>query len=199
MDALLRRRAMIAAGGSPTPPPTPTPTFYTYLYFDGTAYVTTDYTLPENCSIGVRLGNETSKAAQRVFRATGNGSEVIQMIYSSTTTSTKRYFGIYYDSSSINSSDKYLNFSTTTFNFFLTPKRFGWGTTASYTYTKGSTHPTGAFQVGGWGTGQPFTGRMETIRIYGSDAQNATTAAELAEFTPVATFRPWLPALFPSR
>lgn len=40
MDALLRRRAMFAAGGSPTPP-TPTPTFVDYIETDGTAYIDT--------------------------------------------------------------------------------------------------------------------------------------------------------------
>lgn len=187
MDALLRRRAMIAAGDSPTPPPTPTPTFYTYLYFDGTAYVDTDYILPALCSIGVRCGNETIKAAQRIFRANGNG--LVQVNLTSTTTSTRRTFGIYYDSTTV-SGNEYLNFSTTAYNFFLTPNGFGWGSTMYKAITKGSAHPDGVLQIGGWGSGQPFSGRMEEFRVYGSDAQNATTASALAAFTPVATFKP---------
>lgn len=188
MDTLLRRRMMIAAGGGSPTPPGPTPEFYTYLYFDGTAHIDTDYILPEMCSIGVRLGNETTKAAQRVFRAVdGNGGT--QMHYSSTTTSTKRTVAVYYDSASLNDSAT-LAFSTTTFNFFLTPNRYGWGSTVSEAYTKGSSHPTGVLQIGGWDSGQPFTGRMEDFRVYGSDAQNATSASGLAAFTPVATFKP---------
>jgi hypothetical protein len=164
------------------------PEFYNYLYFDGTAYVNTDYYLPKLCSIRVSLGYESKKVAQRVFMANGS-SAYISFIYGSATTSTNRRINIYYGSTSNLSGVRNLSFSHTTFGFFLTPKCYGWGN-SSYTISKGSGHPTDAFQIGGWGSGQPFTGRMATIRIYGSDAQNVSSDDGFDSYTPVATFRP---------
>ena len=188
MDALLRRRAMIAAGGgSPTPPgPVIEPVFYDNLIFDGVAKIETDYVLPENCSIRVSLKNEKNKAAQRVFHATG-GNGLIQMIYGSATTSTTRKVNVYYDSTSV--SDTFNRAFSSTLYFWLTPKRCGNYSTAS-SYTKGSSHPTGALQIGGWESGNPFSGDMGTFRVYGSDAQNASSWEAFENYTPAATFRP---------
>lgn len=163
------------------------PVFHNYLVFDGTAIIQTDYVLPNLCSIAVPLGNETAKVSQRVFRAEG-GNGIIQLGYGGSTNSTRRQMVPLYYSTSGLASNRYLNWSTASFNYFATPNRFGWGNTA-YTYTKGSNAPTGGMLFGGGGN-QPFTGRMGTFRIYGSDAQNATTYSALTAFTAVATFRP---------
>lgn len=195
MDALLRRRAMVAAGGgSPTPPEPPSPTgvvFFDYLYFDGVAAISiSDITIPSLASFAVPLGKETNKAAQRVFQCTDGSSALLQCIYGSSTTSTKRYFGTYYGSSSNLTSNKTLNFSTTEFNYFLTPNRVGYNSTA-WSISKGSGYPTGGvLNIGGWISGNPYSGRMGTFRIFGSDAQNATTYTGLLAFTPSYTFRP---------
>ena len=188
MDALLRRRAMIAAGGgSPTPPgPVIEPVFYDNLIFDGVAKIETDYVLPENCSIRVSLKNEKNKAAQRVFHATG-GNGLIQMIYGSATTSTTRKVNVYYDSTSV--SDTFNRAFSSTLYFWLTPKRCG-NYSTERSYTKGSSHPTGALQIGGWESGNPFSGDMGTFRVYGSDAQNASSWEAFENYTPAATFRP---------
>lgn len=164
------------------------PVFYDYLYFDGTAYVDTDYVLPSMFSLRAPLGHETVKASQVVFYATG-GDGGFRITYTSSTTTTNRRMGIYYDSTSINSSNRTLAWSYNEFNFFVTPLRFGWGSTA-YTYTRGSSHPTGGLSFG-YSSNQPYTGRMGLVKIYGSDAQNATTASDLnSNYTPVATFCP---------
>ena len=188
MDALLRRRAMIAAGGgSPTPPgPVIEPVFYDYLVFDGAAKIDTTVTLPSLFSIRCPLGKETRKQAQRVFRAQG-GDGYFQFIYNSNTTSTKRTMAVYYDSASATGTWE-LNFSYDVY-LFITPFLFGsWET--SKTNTKGSAHPTGGLTIGGWETGNPFSGKIGTIRIYGSDAQSATKYSDLDNYTPVATLRP---------
>lgn len=189
MDALLRRRAMIASGGSPTPPP-PSLVFYDRLVFDGTAYIETGITPPEDASFLVRLGNETLKATQRGFNCpTANG--VIGMNYANGTTSTTRFFNIYYGQSSAVSTNRFLAFSTTSYYFFLTPKRFGWGSTA-YTITRGAENPSGHLSLGSNNahTGQAYTGRMGIFKIYGSDAQNCASTTDFANYTPVYTLRP---------
>lgn len=193
MDTLLRRRSMIAAGGvePPAPPGPATPVFYDYLIFDGTAYVEIDdITPPTDFSIRVNLGEETVKAAQRLIWVNGDTTG-FGAIYGSATTSTNRYFSVYYGASSAVSTDKKLAFSNDSFGFFLTPKRFGYGNTA-YTITKGTSTPNGGVFLGtnAAKSGQPYTGRMGVIRIYGSDAQNVTSYADLNNYTSVFTFRP---------
>ena len=192
MNTLLRRRAMIAAGGSPTPPPTPTPVFYDYLVFDGTAYIDiSGLSVPSDFSVFVRLGNETNKAAQRLFYFYGSPNG-FSAILNSSTTSTTRCFGIYYGGSSAASGNRTLAFSTTAYSFFLTPKRFGWGNTA-YTFTKGNSTPTGNLILGmnNTGSGNPYSGTMKSFRIYGSDAQDVTNATDLFnDYTPVYTLKP---------
>ena len=191
MDTLLRRRQMMAAGASPTPPtPTPTPVFYDRLVFDGTAYIETDLIPPTDASFLVRLGNETLKATQRGFNCpTPNG--VIGMNYANGTTSTTRYFNVYYGQSSAVSTSRYLAFSTASYYFFLTPSHFGWGST-SYSITRGAENPSGHLSLGSNNshTGQPYTGRMGIFKIYGSDAQNVTNTSDFANYTPVYTLRP---------
>ena len=187
MNTMLRRREMIAAGGSPTPPPTPTPVFYDLLIWDGVAKIDTDYVPPELFSIRMELGDEINKAAQRVFRVQGGGGYV-SMIYGSATTSTNRSLSVYYNKSS--SPETATRAFSSSLYFWLTPKYWGWGST-SHTYTKGNLPtPTGGITFGGWESGNPYSGKMGTIRVYGSDAQNAQSFTGLESYTDVATFRP---------
>ena len=178
---------MIAAGGgSPTPPgPVIEPVFYDKLVFDGVAHIDTDYVLPEMCSVRVNLGGETNKAAQRVFRASTNG--LIQMHYDSNTTSDTRSVTVYYDSTTV-SGRQTRGFSQSLY-FWMTPSYFGWGNTA-HPLTRGSSHPTGVLQIGGWNSGNPYSGWMSTFRVWGSNAQNATSAYDLDNYSSVASFRP---------
>ena len=190
--AYLGTQLVFQSGSGPTPPPVVIPVFYNYIYFDGTAYIETNYVLPENCSIRVGLGMETSKAAQGVFGALGSNNGTIGMFYAGGTNSTRRQVAPYYDSESLLVSNRYLSFTYSSFGYFMTPSRFGWGTTA-YTYTKGSKHPDGGVIFGTHyllSSVQKYTGRMSMIRIYGSDASGVTTDAGFDNYTPVATFRP---------
>lgn len=192
MDALLKRRMMMMAGSGPTPPTPVTPVFYDYLYFDGTAYIETTYVLPANCSIRVSLGSETSKTSQQVFGAKGSNGGYICMYYGGSTNTTRRQIVPHYDSSSNLATNRTLNWTYTSFAFFMTPNRFGWGNSA-YTYTKGNLHPDGVLFLGTHSTASTmskYTGRMSQIRIYGSDASGVTTASGFDNYTPVATFRP---------
>ena len=185
---------MMLAGGSPTPPgPTPGElVFYDLLVFDGTAYIDTDIVPGDLATYAVRLGNETLKATQRVFALYGTSSTYFGMMLSSATTSTKRSFLIFYGSSSNIGGSRTLAFSNTSYSFFLTPKRFGWGNTA-YTITRESGVPSGGVVLGvnPAHSGQPYTGTMRTFRIYGSDAQDASSFADIENnYTPVYTLRP---------
>lgn len=195
MDALLRRRQMMVAGGSPTPPgPVIEPVFYPYLKFDGVAYIDTDYVLPQDCSIRVTIGNESNKAAQRVLFAGSSasaGDGGIGIIYGGSTSSASRQMLPYYDSKTQLASDKTINFTTTSFGFFMTPFRYGWGT-LSYTYTKGSYHSASPLVFGSMSnhSGNPYSGVLRQVRIYGADAKNATKNADFDNYTPIATFKP---------
>lgn len=188
MDALLRRRQMMLAGGSPIPPIPAGVVFYDWLVFDGTAYIETGITPPADASFLVRLGNETVKGSQRCFICPTQ-SGYIGMNYANVTTS--RTFNIYYGQASAVSSNRTLAFSTTTYNFFLTPKRFGWGSTA-YTITRGAENAASPLILGSNAShnGQPYTGAMGEFKTYGSDAQNVTNANDFSSYTPVYTLRP---------
>ena len=183
------------AGGSPGPgpePPTPvTPVFYDYIYFDGTAYIDTTVTIPANGSLRVSLGMETSKTAQQVFIAEGTNGGYIGMFIGGGSNTTRRQVVPLYDSTSYLASNRYLNWTYTTYGFFMTPSRFGWGN-SPYTYTKGSLHPDGGICLGrSTNTGVTrYTGRMTQLQIYGSDASGVTSYAALDNYTPVATLRP---------
>lgn len=164
------------------------PVFYNYLYFTRPAYIDTDYILPSLASFSTQLGHETVQAGtQRIFNV-GSGSNFIRVQYTSTTTaSSGRRWSIYYGSSSNIGGSRTYAWSNTEFNFFLTPKRFGFGSN-SYTITKGSGYPTVGFRFGN--DDYSYSGRMATFYVYDSSAQNATSYSALTAFTPVATFRP---------
>lgn len=194
MDALLRRRQIMMAVGSPTPPTPPGPSglvFYDYLFFDGTAYIDTDFTPPANASFRCPMGRETLKVAQRMFVTPAANSAIIGAYISSSTTSSDRYWGMYYGSSSAASTGKKLSFTYQTYTFFLTPKGFGYGNVFN-SLTKGSNAPSGPLVLGQSysHTGQPYTGVMGTFEVYGSDAQNVQDSSGFNSYTPVATFRP---------
>lgn len=187
MDALMRRRMMMLAGSGPTPPPVVTPVYYNYLVFDGTAYIESNYVFPSGGSMRCLFGHETSKAMQRIFFCEGGGGYIAFAIGGGSN-STRRQMVPYYDSTSYLASNRYLNWSYSTYGLFMTQNRFGWGNTA-YAYSKGSTHPTGGICFGGGGSA-PFTGAMQTFYVYGSDTASLTTYAAFENYTPVATFRP---------
>ena len=193
MDALLRRRAMMAAGGgSPTPPgPVIEPVFYDRLVFDGTAYIDTDIVPDLTMSYRIAIGNESQKIAQRYFFAPTENSGFVGITLNSTTNSTNRCFNVYYGKSSALSNTQTYAFSNATMSLFLTPKRFGWGNT-QFSITKGSNAVSGPLVIGQSSThlGQAFTGRLGWFRIYGSDAQNVTSNSGFDSYTPVYTLRP---------
>lgn len=166
------------------------PIFYNYLYFTRPAYIQTDYILPNLASFSTRLGGETVNAGtQRIFTA-GSSSDLIRVQYgSATTASSGRRLAIYYGSSSNIGGNRTYSWSYTEFNFFLTPKRFGFGISNVYTISKGSGFPTTGLMFGG-DNSNSYSGRFETFYVYDSSAQNATSYSALTAFTPVATFRP---------
>lgn len=195
MDAMLRRRQMMLAGGSPTPPGPAEPVFYDQLVFDGVAYIDTTIVPPNNASMRVTFGNETLKAAQRCFFVPGaETTTFMAMLLNTGTTSTTRKFSVYYGGGTALNTAKTLAFSSTRVGFFMTPYRFGWGNTAGNitTYSKGSDTPGGGLILGSNSVhnGSPFSGTMEQFEIYGSDAQNVTTNNGFASYTPVYTLRP---------
>lgn len=168
-----------------------TPVFYDRLVFDGVAYIDTDIVPDALASYRVNISNETLKATQRLFQCQGANSTLIGAILGTNTNNTNRYFSIYYGASSNVSSNRTLSWSYASYNFFLTPKRFGWGST-SYTFTKGANAPIGGLVIGynSAHSGQPFTGRMGMFRIYGSDAQNVSQDSGFNSYTPAYTLRP---------
>ena len=167
-----------------------TPVFHDYLAFDGTAYIDTDIEPVEDFSIAFQFGYETLLSAQRVFGVPATEAGV-NVILSSATDSINRTVNAYYGSSSASVSKQLPQYYVSA-SGFLTPNIFGWGD-ASYTFTKGVGVPNGAITIGHHSSysGQPYTGAFGIIRIYGSDAQNATTYADLTEnYTPINTLRP---------
>ena len=189
MDALLRRRAMIAAGGgSPTPPGL---VFYDRIVFDGAAYVETDIVPPENASFRLTAGYETIQGAQRVFmNSCANAS--YSGITITRSENRKRYLNIYYQSASTVKTDFTLEWSELQYAFMLTPKRTGMGT-YSIIISGGASIPNGPVLIGTnvAKNGQPFSGRMGRFIIYGPDAQDATDSIDLLNnYTPLYDLRP---------
>lgn len=181
MDLLERRRTMLMQG--------PKPIFYNYLLFDGTAYIDTDIIPNTDFSFESAVGYETLSAAQRLYGVpcTEGYTQVFQ---SSSTTSATRYFSIYYGSESALKTRNVARYYPA-ISYFNTPNRIGWGDSAE-TFTKGNGVPNGPIVIGSTAThsGQPYTGGFSTIHLYGSDAQNATTRANLITYTPTVTLRP---------
>lgn len=190
--AYLGNNLVFDKGGEPAPPQV-LPVFYDYLAFDGTACIETNIVLSANCSIRVPLGYESSKSSAMVFFAydatTGGRTG---LLYGGGTSATRRQMVPMYDSTAALSTNKYLEFSYSSYNAFMTPNGFGWGR-AFYSYTKGSLHPGGHLYIGGhpdFPGSAPYTGRVQTIQIYGSDAASNRAFAAFDSNTPVATLRP---------
>lgn len=176
---------MMGAGNS-----APAPVFHTRLFFDGTAYIDTDVVIPEDGTIRIPVGYETEKKAQVIVNA---GGKIFLNLGGSTNT-TNRAFLAAYDTSSpqVSGTTRTLAWTYNAYSMFLTPKRFGIGSTTT-NITKGTSHPTTGIVFGqnAAHTNTPFTGAINGfVRIYGSDAQNATSYSDLDNYTPVATFRP---------
>jgi len=120
--------------------------FYDRLTFDGTAYVDTGITPADDSSFSANFGDESTKAAQRLFRVATGSTYQIAVFLGSNTTSTPRGFSIYYGGSAI-SGNRTLAFSTTRYNIFITPNRFGYGSTVN-TITRTANAPTGHLFIG---------------------------------------------------
>lgn len=181
--------------GTGTPVPTgyidPVPSFFDYLVFDGNSWLDTGLSIPANGSIRMTLGGETSKDSQRVYSAWDSGSGGIVLTYGGGTNATNRQMVAYYDSSNYLTAQT-LAWSYTSFNFYQTPKRFGWGS-AGYAYTKGNAHPSAGLRLGQWGDTHPaYTGYMKEVQIYGEDAQNCASFSAFDSYTPVYTLKPCL-------
>lgn len=189
MDLMMMRRAIIM--GQPTEPAI-LPEFYDRLVFDGTAFIQTDYVLPALGSITMQCGWETVKSPQVIFfiSYTNDGNNGTGVVLGNGTTSTQRNFAFTYDGGAFNSNT--LRFTYASYNMFLTPIRFGYGTSAT-ALTRGDTAPgTGICFGGGRSYNTPFTGSIKTVLIYDSSAQNVARYDGFASYTPVATFRPCL-------
>ena len=166
------------------------PTFYDYLLFDGVAYINTDIHPEQDSSYQVSGGGEINVAAQRMFQVTSSEGTYINVLLSSSTTTSKRVFSIYYNSSST-ASTLDLIWGYPFYGFFLTPK--GRGTGDSYgTFTKGNGSPNGVLVIGtnDAHSGNPYSGALGVFNLYDSGAQNASTYSQLSEFTPYKTLRP---------
>lgn len=164
--------------------------FYDRLSFDGTAYIDTGITPADNSSYSANFGDETMKSPQRLFRVATGSTYQIAVFLSSSTSSTNRNFSVYYGGPAITGNHS-IAFSTARYNIFLTPNRFGYGSTVR-AITKTANAPTEHLFIGQTSllSGQPFTGSMGTFCIHGSDASGATTFAGLSEYTPTKTLQP---------
>lgn len=167
----------------------PSPIFHTRLVFDGVAYIDTDILIPENGSVRCIFGWETTKGLQALF----NASQRVYALLNNSTNATNRYFTAAYDSSSslVSGTTFACAWSNNSYSFFLTPKRIGIGG-GSTTFTKGSSRPTTGLVIGqnAGHTSTAFTGKMASMRIYGSDAQNVTQDSGFSSYTPVYWLRP---------
>ena len=183
MDTLLRRRELIEAVNS-----APAPIFHAKLIFDGTAYIDTTVLMPEDGTLRAIFGWETEKKYQVLFSFDGK----VGTYLNSSTNATSRYFTATYDGATgVSGTTLSLGWSYSSYSFFLSPSRVGYGSTTR-TFTKGSSHPTSGLVVGqnASHSGTPFTGGVQRIRIYGSDAKNVTSNSDLDNYTPVANLRP---------
>lgn len=169
---------------------TPTPHFHTRIVFDGTAYIDTNILMPENGSIRFTTGWETTKGPQAIFNF---GSRVYAILNSSTDENIRGMsFGYDAASAQVYGTTISVNWSYDSYGLFLTPKRCGVGSNTT-TFTKGSSRPVTGLVIGqnATHTNTPFTGKISGwIRIYDSNAQNATSYSDLNNYTPVATLRP---------
>ena len=193
MDALLRRRAMMAAGGGSPTPPAPTPEYHSYLVFDGIASIQTDIVLPTNGSLLVSIGGETVKGAQGIINAaniaTGDITFALWMNNSSNTS--KRVFSCRYNSATTDSNHPESNDTwDRRVGIFITPTKWGYGIITS-THTQGNKIADGGLLISYDAYGVYYTGKLGQIRIYDSSAQNATDYEDLRDnYTALITLKP---------
>ena len=183
------------------------PVFYDRLVFDGTAYIDTDIRCSNGQSFNVWLGNETVKAAQRVFLMDCGQSTTLGLLYTSVTNTSYRRMGIYY-ASSVQGSRQYA-WTNTTYNFFMTPEVkyplwINGKQVTAVTNSNGKASLTipalskGTYSVqsdlfigtSSGHSGQAYSGEMGTFYIYGSDAADVTSPSGFSSYTPVYTLRP---------
>ena len=186
MDALLRRRAMMN---------TDKPEFYTYLVFDGTAYIDTDIVpTGQQNTFRVLVGDETvTSGLQHVYDCkTANGR--IRMSYGSPTTSTTRKVNVWYDNGTNSIMSVDVNFSVSRYTAILTPNRFFYYADKTDISGAGNGSATDPLVIGAMTShsGQAYSGKMSRFRIYGADAKDITRASELDNYTPIITLRPCL-------
>ena len=188
MNTMLRRRAMMA-GAEPSPL-----VFYDKLVFDGTAYIATDLIPQADSSFAVIIGEETVKGFQAYFSMKAGTNAYTAVNLGTNSTSTNRYFSVFYGSASALSTNRYIAWSSPFLGFYLTPKKFGWGTAGPYSITKGANNPSGPLVIGNNPTGtsaQPFTGSIGTFYVFDSTAQDVTSYSDLVtNHTPYITLRP---------
>lgn len=166
------------------------PVIYSYLLFDGQAYIDTDIIPSQDVTFRVTVGDEINRSQQRIFGLLAGGSNTTQVFQTSSTTTSTRYYSVYYGSSSslgtANITQNYL-----AHEIFATPKVLGFSSSQK-TFTRGSGSPSGPLVIGSNGShsGNPFSGSMTLFRVYGDDAKDVTSSSDLNSFTPVVTLRP---------
>ena len=168
----------------------PRPKFYTWLVFDGTAYIDTDIVPPEDATFNVSGGAELNRAAQRLFQQTSTTGYYRTVFEGTSTTATTRSISASYNSSS-SVITRTMGFGSPFYSLFLTPNGLGWGTSFE-SFTKGEGTVDGALCIGAYfnRSSNPYSGAFGTFNIYGSDAQNVTTASDLSNYTAVKKLRP---------
>ena len=165
--------------------------FYPQIKGDGWAHIDTGFILPEDASMAVRIGNETTKAGQECFIARQN-DRITSFVLGSQTNQTQRLMIIAYDSvSSLRAWNVPMSYAE--ISFFLTPNYTGQGSDSIF-YMKGSVKPSAGLRLFGLDriatNALTYTGTMREFFVFGPEAALATTFYELMEFVPVATFRP---------
>lgn len=190
MDALLRRRAMIAAGGGSPTPPGPTPELHARVRFDGTAYIQTDIIIPANGSVRVSTGGETRKGNQGVFNAMDGSSTVFSFWLNNNSNSSTRSFSHRYNSATTGTGNPTVSGWSSRVGVFLGYTKWGTSSTAMNT-VRGSRPPTSGLVLASASGGYRYTGALGYVYIYDSSAQGATSYADLRDnYTPVYTLRP---------
>lgn len=166
-----------------------------------TGYIRTGFAPPDDCSYCVGAGAERTQSGigGYIFGVFGTNDDVAYTSFfiGGASTTTWRQAVVRYDTSSnLAVKGEWLQRTYQTYNLFVTPKRYGVGDSTSGTYTKGSEYPYPNVELilgksPAATTANGFDGIYRTFYVFGSDAQNETTHANiLANHTPIATFQP---------
>ncbi len=167
------------------------PEFYPWLLFDGTAYIETDIIPWQDMSVTTGAGGEPNDGPSKYllcYSATG-GTKTRLFETSATNTTTAVWCNYYNSSSSLVSKDIYQYYPR--HDLFMTPKVIGFSSASNSTFTKGNGTPNGPII---FGATEVFTnmydGGLYTTKLYGSDAENVTSIAGFADYTPQIILRP---------